>query len=202
MADPKIARIEQLKDQGKLEEALAVANQLLMKDPSNKDALIQIADIEYRRGEIGRAEKPIDFLLKWAGKNGKSDAMSHYIKWVLQMEKTNWQQAKTYFKKALTMLKEENPEIMRCYGLCEYWLGHREDGMNYLMRAFEANGNDAEIILNIVEISIMEEQWNKARKFIGMYHKKKDSLNYFDRDQSYYVEKFKLFEQFISWAEE
>ena len=107
MWDPKIAKIEQLKDEGKLDEALRLANQLLAKDPSSKEALIQVADIEYRRGEIGRAEKPIDFLLKWTSE----DAMSYYIKGVLQMEKTNWQQAKWYFKKALALLEEENPEI-------------------------------------------------------------------------------------------
>jgi len=147
MWDPKIAKIEQLKDEWKLDDALRLANQLLAKDPTSKEALIQVADIEYRRGEIGRAEKPIDFLLKGA----KEDAMSYYIKWVLQMEKTNWQQAKWFFQKALGLLEEENPEIMRCYGLCEYWLWHREDGMNYLLRAYEANWKDAEIILNIVE---------------------------------------------------
>jgi len=116
MWDPKIAKIEQLKDEGKLDEALRLANQMLAKDPTSKEALIQVADIEYRRGEIWRAEKPIDFLIKWAGNWGE-DAMSYYIKWVLQMEKTNWQSAKGFFKKALSLLEEENPEIMRCYGL-------------------------------------------------------------------------------------
>ncbi len=194
MGDPKLAKIEQLKDQWKLDEALVIANQLLAKDPTSKEALIQVADIEYRRWEIGRAEKPIDFLLKWAGE----DAMSLYIKWVLQMEKTNWQQAKWCFKKALALLEEENPEIMRCYGLCEYWLWHREDGINYLKRAYIANNKDAEIILNIVEISIMEEDWKQARKFIKTYREWHENLNFLDRDKGYYDEKIKLFEHFIT----
>lgn len=194
MWDPIITQIEQLKDEGKLDEALRLANQLLAKDPTSKDALIQVADIEYRRWEIGRAEKPIDFLLQGTSE----DAMSHYIKGVLQMEKTNRQQAKWYFKKALTLLEEENPEIMRCYGLCEYRLGHREDWLNYLIRAYEANNQDAEIILNIVEISIMEEDRKQAKKYIKIYHTWYDKLNFFDRDKSYYDEKITLFEHFIS----
>lgn len=32
-------------------------------NPNNKAALYQIADIQYRNGEIDRAEKPVDFLL-------------------------------------------------------------------------------------------------------------------------------------------
>lgn len=48
-ADPKLNQIEELKDQGNLDKALELANQMLAKDPRSKDALFQIADIEYRR---------------------------------------------------------------------------------------------------------------------------------------------------------
>jgi hypothetical protein len=35
-----------------LDEALDLANSLLAKNPKNKDALYQVADIMYRKGEI------------------------------------------------------------------------------------------------------------------------------------------------------
>jgi len=54
------------------------------------------------------------------------------------------------------------------------------------------------IILNIVEISIMEENRNKARKFVKIFHDSYDELNFFDRDKKYYDEKIRLFENFIS----
>ncbi len=193
MSNPQIQNIEELKESGKLDEALRVANTLLRKDPSNKDILIQIADIEYRKWEIARAEKPIDFLL-----HGLSDdAMSLYIKWVLQMEKTNRQDAKSYFKRALQILDEENPEILRCYGLCEYWLWHREQWIEYLKKAFESNKKDAEIILNIIEIAIMEESWWRAKKYIAYYYAHVSSLNFFDRERSHYDDKIALFDEFI-----
>ncbi|USN54239.1 MAG: hypothetical protein H6765_06765 [Candidatus Peribacteria bacterium] len=53
-----------------------MANSILAKDPANKEVLLQIADIEYRKGEIGRAEKPIDYML--AGVD--EDAMGLYVK--------------------------------------------------------------------------------------------------------------------------
>jgi len=193
-ADPKLNQIEELKDQGKLDEAILLANQMLAKDPRNKDALFQIADIEYRRGEIGRAEKPIDFLLKWSG----DDAMSFYIKGVLEMEKTNWQQAKKNFMKALEMIKEENPEILRCYGLCEYWLGHRQEGMAHLQRAYEGNNIDPEIILNLIEVSILEELWSEAQEYVAQFHKHAWNMNFFDRTREYYDEKIILFETYIA----
>lgn len=192
-ADPKLNQIEELKDQGNLDKALELANQMLAKDPRSKDALFQIADIEYRRWEIGRAEKPIDFLLNWSD----DDAMSYYIKWVLEMEKTNWQKAKTNFKKALEMIEEENPEILRCFWLCEYRLGHRQEGIALLDRAYEGNNIDPEIILNLVEISILEEHWEDAQVYINQFEKNKTKMNYFDRTQDYYDEKIKLFATYI-----
>lgn len=193
-ADPKLNTIEELKDQGKLDEALVLANHMLAKDPRNKDALFQIADIEYRRGEIGRAEKPIDYLLQGSG----DDAMSYYIKGVLEMEKTNWQQAKKYLMKALEMVKEENPEILRCYGLCEYWLGHRQEGISCLLRAYEGNDMDPEIILNLIEVSILEELRDEAQEYVDQYTKHGEKMNYFDRDKSFYDEKIELFATYIA----
>jgi hypothetical protein len=42
------------------------------------------------------------------------------------MEKTNWQEAKNNLKKAMSLLDDDNPEMMRCYAICEYWSGNRE----------------------------------------------------------------------------
>ena len=57
-----VDKIEQLKESGKFDEAIRVVNTILSKDPSNEDALLQIADIQYRRGEIQKADKAVDFL--------------------------------------------------------------------------------------------------------------------------------------------
>lgn len=114
--------IEALKSEGKFDEALKKVNHVLMRDPTHEDALLQVVDIEYRRGELDKAQKPIDFLMHMK----KDDPMHIYIKGVLEMEKNNWYDAKKYFQEAIIMTKFENHEILRCYGLCEYWYGNRE----------------------------------------------------------------------------
>lgn len=76
MIDPQLEEIESLKEEGALDDALELTNQLLAKNPKNKDALYQVADIMYRKGEILKAEKPINFLLD----QEHDDAMSRYIK--------------------------------------------------------------------------------------------------------------------------
>lgn len=41
--------VESLKDQGKFAEALHMVNKILMKDPHNEEALLQVTDIQYRQ---------------------------------------------------------------------------------------------------------------------------------------------------------
>ena len=58
-----IEEIEELKDLGKFDEAIQLVNKILSRDPSNEDAILQIADIQYRRGEIGKLIKPLIFSM-------------------------------------------------------------------------------------------------------------------------------------------
>jgi hypothetical protein len=44
-----LEKIEQYKKDGKFEDALNLVNQELAKNPSNKEALFQVADIQYRK---------------------------------------------------------------------------------------------------------------------------------------------------------
>lgn len=191
---PLLEKIEQYKRDGKFEDALKLVNQELSKNPSNKEALFQVADIQYRKWEIMRAEKPIDFLLQGAD----TDAMSFYIKGVLEMEKTHWKEAKKYFRKTLELMDQDNPEVMRCFGLCEYWSWNREEGLSHVTKAFAANQKDAEIILNLIELTILEKEWEKAKEYIIHYKEHADELQFFDRKKVYYDDKIRIFEAYVA----
>ena len=54
--------LEELKDLWKFDEAMRIINWVLIDDPHNEDALLQVADIQYRKWEIGKASKAIDFF--------------------------------------------------------------------------------------------------------------------------------------------
>ena len=94
-------------------------------------------------------------------------------------------------------MDQDNPEVLRCYGLCEYRSGNREEGMEFVTKAFESNNKDAEIILNLVELSILEEAWKNAQEYIQHYHTNIKSLQFFDRKQKYYDEKMAIFEEYV-----
>lgn len=110
------------------------------------------------------------------------------------MEKTNRTVAKKHLLKALELIEIDNPEILRCYGLCEYRSGNREKGFTYLLKALEANKADAEVILNLIELSLLEKKYNQAKKYIAYFHDHKSELQIFDRTVAYYEEKIEIFE--------
>lgn len=190
-----IDEIEQLKELNKYDEAMQKINTILVKDPSNEDALLQVTDIQYRQWEIGKATKAIDFLN--ANKKNE-DPLWLYIKWVLEMEKNNWLGAKQFLRKALELTNAENHEIIRCYGLCEYWYGNREKWVNLLKDSFSINNKDAEVIYNLIEIYILEQNYKKAKSMISYFYKNHKNIQTVDKEIDYYDNKIALFEKFIT----
>lgn len=189
-----IEKVEKLKKAGKFDEALKLVNHELMKNPSNHQALMQVVDIEYRRGELDKAGKPVDFLLKQKA----DDPMALYIKGVLEMEKNNFFEAKKFFQEAIKLTKFENHEILRCYGLCEYWYGNREKGLQFLEEAWDLNNKDAEVIYNLIEIYLLEFDYRRAKRMIDYYQKNHAKLQTFDKEISFYDQKVDLFQKFIA----
>lgn len=189
-----INEIEELKELWKYDEAIRIVNSILMRDPKNEDAILQIADIQYRKWEIGKADKAVDFLN--AQKNN-NDPLGLYIKWLLEMEKNNWKEARKYLLKAMEMTNASNHEILRCYGLCEYWYGNREKGLSFLKDAFAIDNKDAEVVYNLIQLYILEQEYKKAQEMISYFNKNKDSLKFIDKEIDFYQTKISLFEKFI-----
>jgi tetratricopeptide (TPR) repeat protein len=192
----ELEHLEVLKQEWKFIEAMRVVNRILFKDPRNEEALLQVADIKYRAWEIEWAEKAIDFLndQRW-----NEDPMWLYVKGVLEMEKNNRKKAKPYLQKAIKLTQYENHEILRCYGLCEYWYGNREKWLYYLESAFDLHSLDAEVIYNLIELYLLEQRYKDATKMITYYRKHHRELETFDKDISYYDYKVWLFEKFLYW---
>lgn len=189
-----IDEIEELKELWKYDEAIRIVNSILMRDPKNEDAILQIADIQYRKWEIGKADKAVDFLN--AQKNN-NDPLGLYIKWLLEMEKNNWKEARKYLLKAMEMTNASNHEILRCYGLCEYWYWNREKGLSFLKDAFAIDNKDAEVVYNLIQLYILEQEYKKAQEMISYFNKNKDSLKFIDKEIDFYQTKISLFEKFI-----
>ncbi len=189
-----IEEVEELKNIGKFDEAMRIINWILIKNPNNEDALLQVADIQYRKWEINKASKAIDFL---NSQKKNEDPLWLYIKWILEMEKNNRKNAKQFLQKALILTNAENHEILRCYWLCEYWYWNREKWIWFLKDSFSLNNKDAEVIFNLIEIYILEHKYEKAKNMIKYYHKNHQNLITIDKEITHYDNKINLFEEFI-----
>jgi len=190
-----INEIEELKELGKFDEAIKKVNTILFRDPNNEDALLQVTDIQYRRWEIGKASKAIDFL---NAKKQHTDPLGLYIKGVLEMEKNHRLEAKKYLQNAMEITKAENHEILRCYGLCEYRYGNREKWLLFIKDAFYINNTDAEVIYNLIELYILEHKYKKAKDMIKYFYKHREKLQTIDKWMDFYDNKISLFEKFIT----
>jgi tetratricopeptide (TPR) repeat protein len=141
------------------------------------------------------AEKAVDFL---SSTKGDHDPMALYIKGVLAMEKLQRREAIRYLKDANTLTEFTNHEIVRAFGVAQYRYGNREKGMYLLEVAYDINPLDAEIIYNIIELSLLERNMTKARDMIRYYQNHRNELATFDKTIAYYDEKITLFDEYLS----
>ncbi len=192
--DHIVSQIEECKENGKYEDAMKIVNSILIKNPMNESALLQVADIHYRQGEMQKAEKAIDFLNTTSKHN---DPMPLYIKGVLEMEKNNWEEARLFFQKACELTEANNHEILRCYGLSEYRYGNRERGVKLLKDAFALFDNDPELICNLVQVYILEKRYTSAEKMIKYYYKNVDRLEIIDKSLEHYQHNIAMFHEFL-----
>ncbi len=193
--DPNtLEKINNLKNSYKYKEALDLVNKILVKDPNNEHALLEVADIMYLEWDLEKAEKPVDYMLN----SGNNTSMWFYVKWVLEMEKTNWLNARKFLKTALNLIEDDNPEIVRCYALSEYWSWNRQKWMTFLYSAFKQSDSlDAEVLYNLIEINMLEHNYEEADSFIKYYYNNRDNLNCFEKDIEYYDDKVSLFKTYL-----
>ncbi|AKH33318.1 Tetratricopeptide repeat protein [candidate division SR1 bacterium Aalborg_AAW-1] len=195
LADSQNDLVNAYIQEGKYDDAIEYINTLLAKDPTNDELLLMIADIQYKKGEINKASKAVDFL---NANTDNKDPMGLYVKGVLEMEKNHRKQARDFLLKAMEKLDKDNHEIMRCYALSEYWYGNREKGLYHLERAHDLHRYDAEIIYNMVELYLLEKKYRKAEELIQFFYNNKEDLEIYDKKLAFYESKMKIFSAYIT----
>ena len=73
--------------------------------------------------------------------------------------------------------------------------------MYHLERAHDLHRYDAEIIYNMVELSLLEKKYRKASELINFFHENKDDLEIYDKKMSFYESKMKIFSAYITTYE-
>lgn len=187
--------IDRLAEEWKYDEAVKMINDILARDPKNEQALLMITDILYRQGNMDWADKAVSFLNHMK----KDDPLGFYVKWLLEMERNNWKDARQYLKKAMELTKGENHEIVRCYWLSEYWYWNREKWREFLKKAFRQDSLDAEVVYNIIQLAILDEDYWESWDMIKYFYSNHDKLKVVDKSLDWYDKKVALFEKFLGW---
>lgn len=195
LADSQISTIDTYVQAWKYDDAISYINNFLVNDPTNDELLLMIADTQYKKWEIGKASKAIDFLNDQAD---HKDPMGLYVKWVLEMERNHRKEARAFLLKAMETLYKDNHEIMRCYGLSEYRYGNREKGLQQLEHAHDLHIYDAEIVYNLIELYLLEKKYRKANELITFFDENKEDLEIYDKKLSFYESKMKLFSAYLA----
>ena len=187
--------ISQLADEWKYSEAISMVNSILARDPKNEQALLMITDILYRQGDMDGADKAVSFL----NSTKKDDPLWLYVKGLLEMERNNWKEARSYLKKAMQITNWENYEIIRCYWLSEYRYGNREKWRELLKKVFKQNSLDAELIYNIIQLAILDEDYSESGEMISFFNRHHWELKVVDKPLAWYDKKVALFEKYLEW---
>jgi len=191
--DELLEQISRLTDSGDYDEAIKIVNKILAKDPKNEQALLMITDIQYRQWNMEWADKAVSFL----NSTKKNDPLWLYVKWLLEMEKNNWKDARSYLKKAIQITNWENHEIMRCYGLSEYRYWNREKWREFLRKAFKQDSLDAEVIYNIIQLSILDEDYKESGEMILFFYDHHSELKLVDKPIEWYDKKIALLKKYL-----
>ena len=88
---------------------------------------------------------------------------------------------------------------MRCYGLSEYRYGNREKWRDFLKKAFKQNSLDAEVVYNIIQLSILDEDYEESQEMISYYYDHHSGLKIVDKPIERYDKKIALFEKYLKW---
>jgi hypothetical protein len=70
-----------------------------------------------------------------------------------------------------------------------------------LRKAFKQNSLDAEVIYNIIQLSILDEDYEESEEMISFYHDNHAGLKIVDKPIEWYDKKIALFEKYIRGKE-
>jgi tetratricopeptide (TPR) repeat protein len=149
---------EQLKLEGKYDQALALLERLLALNPDNVAALEEIADNELSLEHFDRAMA----AAKRAVALDKESFTGHYILGFIASHNEEWNVSVTELKLA-NKTKQNNPEILRCIGWSLFNGGERMPGVVTLERALNLDPNNPLTLCDLGVVYLRMREFDKSK---------------------------------------
>jgi tetratricopeptide (TPR) repeat protein len=157
---------EDLKMDGKYEEAIALLEQMLITDPNNVEALEEIADNELSLEHYDRAAT----AARSAIAIDKESFTGYYILGFVASHFERWDESVQMLRTA-NGLKHNNPEILRCLGWSLFNSGDNVDGVVTLERALNL---DATNPLTLCDLGVVYLRMNNFAKAKALFQRALD----------------------------
>jgi Tfp pilus assembly protein PilF len=154
----RLEKAEQLKLEGKHEEALVILENLLLEDPENIAALEEIADNELSLGRYDRAEA----AAMQAVHLDKESYTGFYILGFLRSRTEQWKEAIDHLRKS-NGLKSNNAEILRCLGWALFNTGERAQGIVTLERSLNLDPESTLTLCDLGVAYLQVQNFTKAK---------------------------------------
>ena len=161
--DEQIRHAEDLKFDGKHEEAIVLLEQLLAEKPDCVPALEEIADNEM---SLGRMERATRAALNAKALDPKSVA-AHYVLGFIASHEARWKESIEWLRTA-NELEPNDAEILRCLGWSLYSGGQDVEGLVTLERALNL---DPENPLILSDLGVVYLRTQDVRKAISLFER-------------------------------
>lgn len=191
--------IQKIREEKWNQEAIKLANKYLIENPKEMQAYLQLMDMYYVMWELEKSEKPLDFLLNNIENidvPGIDIWLLYYIKAMLLSERTQWIEAKKYIKLALSY-NNDNIEYNRLLSNIEFWSGNREKWYLLLKSIIDKYIQDADILLDAVNMSLSLWFKTESKKYVKLYFENKDKITYHSKSKSFYDRKMEDFKNIL-----
>ena len=148
-----------------------------ISEEDHERLLINIANLEIRRGNMQEAEKKLKLYLEWAKKNGKDLIEAYKTLGVFYSRYGKYKESEKYLSEALKIAKSgenklEVADIMHNLGVLYMLLGKNEEAIEYALEA-----------INIMESMGEVRRYSKTSNLLGLVYwnsgNKELALKYF-----------------------
>ncbi len=152
-----LARSEELKLEGRHDQALEIAEKILVEDPECIEAGEEIADNLLSLDRLIDAKKAAKYVLSL----DPDSYIGNFVIGFAASNDENWDKAIKFFR--LSNSKQpNNPEILRCLGWSLFHNDQETEGVATLRRALFLRENDSSILCDLAACLMQQNEFTES----------------------------------------
>ncbi|MBU0982050.1 tetratricopeptide repeat protein [Patescibacteria group bacterium] len=152
-----LQKADELKLSGRHDEAIKLANQMLLSDPEYVEAYEEIGDNYLSLREYEKSQKALDYAIKL----NPNSPNALYLLGFLHSSLGDFQKSVDILERADT-LQPHHPEILRCLGWSIFHNGDRKRGLVILERARTIAPTDSLVICDLAVCYLNDRQFART----------------------------------------